>query len=387
MTSRSRVQMVVGLLISALVASSITPLPAAAQEPGLHVLAPSPLDATFAAAAQGISLVLFEGSTGQIIAAVDGERRRPIASAIKLVTALTVVEALPAGSRIVVGEEVRGAEGSSFGLRPGEVLSVEDLLAGLLLRSGNDAALALAHAVAGSEAAFVARMAAVLKALGIDASPASASGLAEGDALSAAELALVSRVALAEPRIRDIVGLVELRSDGGTVLENRNLFIGQFFGATGLKTGFTNPAGYVLTASAQRDGRELIAVILGAPDDIARRASASRLLEYGFTATSVRTVDRSVTLRTSHGPVRFGIEGVSVTVENGSDVLAMWSRTLRPDDIPSEVEVLIGTRPSGRAQVTRRDGRDVQRGRGLGAALADGVYAGLRPFGLDEGLR
>jgi D-alanyl-D-alanine carboxypeptidase (penicillin-binding protein 5/6) len=330
---------------------------------------------------------LLEGATGQVIAALDGDRRRPIASAIKLVTALAVIDALPAGSVVVVGEEVRGIEGSTYGLRPGDVRTVEDLLSGLLLRSGNDAAVALAHAVAGSEDAFTLHMRDVLQLLGIDATPASASGLEPGDALSAAELALVSRAALAEPRIRELVGRVELRSGTGEVIENRNLFVGQFTGATGLKTGFTNAAGYTLSASARRDGRELIAVVLGATDDAARRISAAGLLEYGFSVTEVRSVGHSVTLRTSRGPVRFGTEGVRVTVENGTDVMTMWPVLLRPDDTPTGVEVRVGGHPSGRAEVTRRDGREERDTQGLGAALVDGVYAALRPLGLEEALR
>jgi D-alanyl-D-alanine carboxypeptidase (penicillin-binding protein 5/6) len=361
--------------------------PAAADGMGVRVLTPDPHPLTSLGAPTGTSLVLLEGSTGQIIAALDGHRRRPVASAIKLVTALTVIEALPAGSIVVVGEEVRGVEGSSYGLRPGQARTVEDLLIGLLLRSGNDAALALAHAVAGSEEEFVLRMTGVLARLGVEASPVSASGLAPGDALSAADLAIVSRAALAEPRIRDIVGVVGLRSDTGGVVENRNLFIGQFPGATGLKTGFTSAAGYTISASARRDGRELIAVILGAPDDRVRRATAAGLLEYGFSGTEVRSVGHTVTLRTSRGPVRFGTDGVRVTVANGTDVVTMWPRLLRPDDLPSGVVVHVGGRPSGSAAVTRRDGRDERGAQGLGEALADGVYAALRPLGLDEGLR
>jgi len=352
-----------------------------------RVLAPAPHTAHFSAAPPGTSVVLVEGATGQVIAELDGDRRRPIASAIKLVTALTVIDAFPQGSVVTVGEEVIGVEGSSYGLRPGEVRSVEDLLAGLLLRSGNDVAVTLAHAVAGSEEAFAILMAGSLRDLGIDATPVSASGLQPGDALSAAELAVVSRAALAEPRIRRIAGLAELRGESGTLLQNRNLFVGQFEGATGLKTGFTSIAGYTLSASAQRDGRELIAVVLGAPDDAARRASAARLLDYGFTSTTLRSVDRSITLRTSRGPVRFGTEGVSVTVANASEIRATWAPTLRPDDTPAAVEVLVDDRPSGRAQVTRRDARDGSGGGGLGAALADGAYAAFRPFGIDEALR
>jgi D-alanyl-D-alanine carboxypeptidase (penicillin-binding protein 5/6) len=373
--------LVFGLVVWHLGASS----PALADPAPTTALAPLVREASFAGAPAGTSLVLLEGRTGRIIAARDEDRRRPIASAVKLVTALAVVEALPPGYVIVVGEEAVGIEGSSYGLRAGEVRSVEDLLVGLLLRSGNDAAVALAHAVDGNEQAFVLRMKGVLDRLGIDAVPASSTGLTEGDALSAAELGIVSRAALAEPRIREIVAFAELEIDG-TVIENRNLFVGQFAGATGLKTGFTSAAGYTLSASAERGGRELVAIVLGAPDDAARRTIASRLLEFGFSETRLTSVDRSVTLRTSRGPVRFGTEGTVVTLPLGVDPVPAWPMTLRPDDALSSVEVSIEGRPAGPAIVARRDAR-VDGEPALGTALADGVYAALRPFGIAGTLR
>jgi len=385
-----RSRLAVGVLIGAMAASGLTPAPATADDAAVRVLAPVPHGVAFVGSPPGMSMVLLEGSTGQVVAALDAGLRRPVASAIKLVTAMAVIDALPPGSLVTVGEEVRGIEGSSYGLLPGEVRSVEDLLVGLLLRSGNDAAVTLAYAVAGGEEAFTEDMIAVLARLGIEAAPQSASGLALGDALSAAELAVVSRAALAEPRIRSIVGRVELRTDAEQVHENRNLFVAQFEGATGLKTGFTSAAGYTLSASAQREGRELIAVILGAPDDAARRATATRLLEYGFENTEVRSIDRSVTLRTSRGPVRFGTDGVRVTVANGAEVTPLWPTLLRPDDRPEGVEVFIDGNLSGMAAVTRRDARQATEDRrrpGLGTAFVDGVYAALRPLGLDEGLR
>jgi D-alanyl-D-alanine carboxypeptidase (penicillin-binding protein 5/6) len=370
-----------------LVSSAVVPAAADPSATPVSSLMPPARDATFIGAPPGTSLVLLEGSTGQVLAASDSERRRPIASAVKLVTALAVVEALPAGTIVPVGEEALGVEGSSYDLKVGEVRSVEDLLVGLLLRSGNDAAVVLAHAADGSEEAFVLRMQDVLRRLGIDVLPASATGLAQGDALSASELAIVSRAALAEPRIRRLVGLVELEMDAGIRIENRNLFLGQFSGATGLKTGFTSAAGYTLSASAQRDGRELIAIVLGAPDDAVRRTVAARLLDYGFDQTRLANLDSSVTLRTSRGPVRYATESASLTLPIGVASTASWPIALRPDDQLSSVEILVDGQASGRALVTRRDGRSGDGGTTIGPALTDGVYAALRPFGLSGGLR
>jgi serine-type D-Ala-D-Ala carboxypeptidase (penicillin-binding protein 5/6) len=360
--------------------------PASADPAPISALAPAAREASFAGAPGGTSLILLEGSTGQVIAARDAERRRPIASAIKLVTALAVVEALPAGSVVVVGQEAVGIEGSSYGLRVGDVRSVEDLLVGLLLRSGNDAAVVLAHAVSGGEEAFVLRMQDVLERLGIDAKPSSSSGLTDGDVLSAAELGIVSRAALAEPRIRAIVAAPVVEVDGSLV-ENRNLFVVQFEGATGLKTGFTSAAGYTLSASAQRGGRELVAIVLGAPDDATRRTVASRLLEFGFGETRLVPVERSVTLRTSRGPVRFSTEGTLVTLTVGQEPVPAWPIALRPDDPVSSVQVSIDGRVAGPANVVRRDARSEGVVPALGPALADGVYSALRPFGIAGTLR
>ncbi len=329
----------------------------------------------------GIRLALVEGGSGQTLVARGETERRPVASAIKLVTALVVTEEIPPGTWITVGEEVTGVEGSSYGLQPGEVRSVEDLLAGLLLRSGNDAAVALAVATAGSEEAFVGRMETALAAMGIEARPGSSSGLDPEDALSANDLATVARVALREPRIRTLVAATLLEVDG-VEIENRNLFLGDIPGATGLKTGFTSAAGFTLAASARRDGRELVAVVLGAADDLERRTAASALLEYGFNATVPVTLEETLTLRTSSGPVLLSTSPVLITVREGQETGVAWPQRIRPDGVPDTVGVLVDGIAAGSVELERRDGRRTDGSLSLGRALADGAYAALRPVGL-----
>lgn len=331
------------------------------------------------------SVALVEAATGQVLVAREADRRRPIASAIKLVTALAVTEHVPAGSLIITGDEVVGIEGSSFGLRPGERRTVEELLAGLLLRSGNDVARALAVAVAGSEDAFTALMAEELAALGIDARPASASGLEDGDALSALELATVARAALREPRLRALVGEPELQLPDGRVLENRNLFLADADGATGLKTGFTSAAGFTLVASAERGGRELVAVVLGAGSDRERRAVASRLIEHGFGGTRMVEATGAIELRTSAGPVRHSLVPTSVTVASDATLDVGWPSTLRPGQ-PLETVTLHGAGETiGSVAVERFDGREQRGATTLGRALVDGVYAAVRAGAIAAG--
>lgn len=365
---------------AALITTAVLAVPAAgdAQSEPTPALGPMPASTVGLGVGEALSVVLVEASTGQVLVARDPDLRRPIASAIKLVTALVVVEALPPRSIITVGDEVRGIEGSSYGLRPGEVRSVEDLLAGLLLRSGNDAAVALAVAVAGSEEAFVERMELLLADLGIGARPGSSSGLESDDALSALELATVARVALQEPRVREIVGAPVLVLDEGLSIENRNLFLSDTVGATGLKTGFTSAAGFTLAASALRDGRELVAVVLGASDDRERRAVAARLLDHGFATTMRTTVERTVTLRTTAGPVRFTAGPAAITLAQGSELTVGWPSGLRPDDQVRDVALRVDGADAGRVSVERRDGRRSGVTPSLGRALADGAYAAMR---------
>jgi D-alanyl-D-alanine carboxypeptidase len=344
-------------------------------------------DAAFARAGSGLSVLLVEGSTGQHLVAQDAGRVRPIASTIKLVTALAVVEALPPRSLVDVGEEVVGVDGAQFGLRPGERWSVEDLLAALLLRSGNEVAIALAVAVSGSEDAFLERMDQVLRGLGIeDARPESSTGLRPGDALSAEQLAVVARAALSEPRIATIVGLRRATPLGlgrERDLDNRNLLVGTYEGATGLKTGFTEAAGYTLAASARRDGRELVAIVLGAGSEQERLAIAQRLLDHGFERTEPRTLGGALELRTGSGRVLLTTPSVVVTTPLGASLRLAWPSQPRGGDVIETVTVEMERRRVGAMPVVRVDARTPRTGTAsLGQGVADGVYTALRSASL-----
>lgn len=363
------------VLAALVVAVALVPVPRAEA-------APEVLPAASVGVPAGVSVLLVEGATGQRLLGVDADRRRPVASTIKLVTALVATEALAPGSVVVPGPEVLDVGGASAGLRPGTAWDVDDLLAALLLRSGNDAAVALATAVAGDEGAFVTRMEERLAALGIDVELASASGLAEGDALSAAELAVVARAALAEPRVAGPAGSREVVTTAGAVLENRNRLVTLLDGATGLKTGFTSAAGWSLVASADRDGRALVAVVLGAADDAQRIALASDLLERGFAATVPAPTAGRLTLRTGRGEVVLSADAGTLTVPTGERPRLGWPATLDPAVPPASVAVLVGGAELARADVAVEDARRGGTGAsGLGAAAATGAYAALRAAG------
>jgi len=337
-----------------------------------------------------MAVLLVEASTGQHLLALGQDERRPVASITKLVSALVVVEALPAGSLVMVGEEIAGSTGSVLGLRVGEVWSVEDLLVGLMLRSGNDVAATLAVAAAGSEEAFSRSMTERLRDLGIEGTTfATASGLSDDDRLSAAELARVAAAILAEPRLRGIAGRARTEIAGGAItVENRNLLIGRVDGVTGLKTGFTSAAGYTIVATAEREGRELIAVVLGADTEDERFRIAQRALEHGYRETELRELSPRLELRSGRGPVLLTAGPTLVTVPPGAAVRVGWPVVIRPDDAPDGLELTVGDRTVATVPVTRVDARRPSPGgAGLGSALADGAYAAMRAVSLAGSLR
>lgn len=394
-TSQSRVAAIaLSLLVSTVLAFVIGPgpRPAVANTERVAVATTSTPDLNVAPArankvvpvAPELSLLLVEVASGQILVAQDDERRRPVASAIKLLTALTVVDLVPADTLITIGEEIRNVEGANFGLRVGEVWSVDDLLVALLLRSGNEVAVSLATAAAGDEARFAREMTRILDDLGVTgAAIETASGLSPRDELSAQELALVARAALREPRIAGMLGQRSTTiAQGAILVENRNLLVGRYAGATGLKTGFTSAAGFTLAASASRDGRELIAIVLGAASEEERLRLSAALLDHGFDLTERRQVRGTLELRSGTGPVQFVVGGTEVTTSRASVIDLAWPASLRPGDDLTAVGLRIDGKDVGAVTVVRADARDPARGSSLGAALAEGVYTGLRAAGL-----
>ena len=214
----------------------------------------------------------------------DAARLKP-ASLTKMLTAILAAEALAPGDTVVVGKRAAAADGVRLGLRAGMRLPAEHLLAAALLRSANDACLALAEHVAGSEAAFVARMNERVSALGLaDTHFSNACGFDAPDHYaSARDLARIADAALSEPRIAAIVAResgTAKTADGRLFrFDNTNVLIGRVDGARGVKTGWTRAAGRCLVAMAERAGTRVLVVMLGAPD---RWWDAVAMIESGF---------------------------------------------------------------------------------------------------------
>ena len=225
--------------------------------------------------------VLMDGDTGRVLYEKDSHTRRPIASTTKLMTALVALESGHGlGETVTVAREWTGTEGSSLYLRPGEELTLETLLYGLLLRSGNDAALAIAGHCGGSVEEFVSRMNRKARELGMkDTGFANPNGLdAEGHCSSAYDMALLARACLENEALAQIAATKSITL-GARTFTNHNKLLWRYEGCVGLKTGYTEKAGRTLVSAARRDGMTLICVTLNAPSDWADHTA---LFDWGF---------------------------------------------------------------------------------------------------------
>ncbi len=230
--------------------------------------------------------VLLDGYSGETLWEKDPDTPALIASTTKIMTALVVLERCGLGDMVEVPPEAAGVEGSSMYLRAGETLTVEDLLYGLMLASGNDAAAALAIHTAGSPEAFTDLMNEKAAELGLrDMHFANPHGLdAPENYASPRSLGRLAMAAMDNPDFRAIVS-TRRRNAGDRVLVNHNKLLGQYPGAVGVKTGYTRAAGRILVGAAEREGRRLISVTLSAPDDW---EDHRKLLDYGFSRYEIR---------------------------------------------------------------------------------------------------
>ncbi len=237
------------------------------------------------------SAVLIERETGSVLYSRGETDRRPPASVTKVMTLLLVAEAVDNGT-IALDDMVTGSEraasmgGSQIWLEVGEQLSVSDMIKCVAVVSANDCAVALAEHLCGSEAAFVERMNERAEELGLENTHfTNCTGLFDDTAhyTCALDIAVMSRELLSHEWIKDYTTIwMDSIRDGKSELTNTNKLVRYYEGCTGLKTGYTSTAMYCLSASAERDGTEYIAVIMHAESIESRNADASALLDYGF---------------------------------------------------------------------------------------------------------
>ena len=281
------------------------------------------------------------------------------ASVTKVMTLLLVMEAIDAGvltydTVITASAHACSMGGSQIWLRENEQMSVSDMLKAVCVVSANDCAVALAEAVAGSEEAFVERMNARAKELGMnDTTFKNATGLpADGHVTSAYDIALMSReLILNHPDIRQYTTIwMDTLRDGTSQLVNTNKLIRFYEGATGLKTGSTDSALYCLSATAERDGMELIAVIMKGATSDQRFTDAKTLLTHGFSTYALHTITPDTPLPPV--PVTLGTqatvqpvlgEGTALVLEKSAGELSQSVTLAESIDAPVAVGDPLGT--------------------------------------------
>ena len=268
---------IISILLSAVLLLCVLP---AVRAEGLDVPAPS--------------AILMDAATGTVLYEKNADEKLPPASVTKIMTLLLVMEALDSGSigwgyMVTASEAAAAKGGSQVYLEVGEQMSMDEMLKSVVVSSANDCATALAEHVAGSEAAFVEKMNVRAAELGMENTHfVNCTGLDDGENASehlttARDIAIMSRELLTHEEIKKYTTIwMDTVRNGQFGLSNTNKLVRFYEGTTGLKTGYTSTAGHCLSASAERDGMELIAVVLHCESSTDRFRSAKALLDYGF---------------------------------------------------------------------------------------------------------
>ncbi len=288
----------------------------------------------YTAEADAISCILMDAKTGRVLYEKNADEALPPASVTKVMTMLLVFEALDAGTiklsdMVSTSEHAASMGGSQIYLEPGEEMSVDDLLKSLIVASANDAAVALAEYISGTEEAFVAKMNERAAQLGMENTHfENTNGLddtAENHVTSARDIALMTRELVKHEAVFNYSTIwMDTIRDGAFGLTNTNRLIRFYKGATGLKTGSTAKAKFCISATAERDGLSLIAVVMGSPTRDTRNALAASLFDFGF-ANYANYTDESAACDTIHvtggvqSTLRTVHETFSETVEKGSE--------------------------------------------------------------------
>jgi D-alanyl-D-alanine carboxypeptidase (penicillin-binding protein 5/6) len=263
---------------------------------------------------RGKSAILINLADGRVLFESDADTRRAIASTTKIMTGILSLETLPLEQVVTASKQADAAGESEIWLTPGEQLTVEQLLYALMVKSANDAAVALAEASAGSVEAYVEKMNTKAQELGLTNTHfANPHGLdSEEHYSSARDLALLAQYAMGNEEFRRIVGLEKVNIPWGgrdydRVLESRNGLLGEVPFVDGVKTGYTRKAGFCLVGSGTREGLSLVSVILGEATKDELYDDTVALLEYGFSRyRDVTLTEKNVTM--AEMPVPFTID-------------------------------------------------------------------------------
>ena len=296
------------------------------------------------------SAVLMDVATGTVLYASNEHEALAPASVTKVMTMLLIMEAIDSGrihwdDTVTASEAAAAKGGSQVFLKVGEAMSVSDMVKSIAVSSANDCACAMAEHIAGSEGAFVGMMNARAKELGMnDTNFVNCTGLdddaeAAAHKTSALDIAIMSRELLkSHPDIKKFTTIwMDTIRNGTFGLSNTNKMVRFYQGATGLKTGFTSNAGYCLSSSAQRDGMELIAVVMGCETSQKRFAACKSMLDYGFASFAVITPELT---ETAEIPVKLGMadtvkaqlgQGDSMLIDKAQKGLITTQTELEPE--------------------------------------------------------
>ena len=319
----------------------IQPAVQAQAEPAVQTLTVTPPQLTLPCRAA----ILIDQTSGTVLYEMNADQTMPIASITKVMTLLLTFEAVHAGrltmdTAVPVSEHAYHMGGSQIWLEPGEQFTLDEMLKAICVSSANDAAVAVAELVGGSEPAFVQQMNARAAELGMTNTVFhNACGLdAEGHLSTARDVAVISRYILNTcPEVLHYTGIwTDTLRGGATQLVNTNKLIRFYEGATGLKTGSTDGALYCLSATAERDGMELISVIMKGATSAQRFEDAKALLSYGFSTYALKTIVPEEALPPV--PVELGTQSTVQPVLGEGNVLLL--EKARAGDLTQTVELV-----------------------------------------------
>ena len=302
------------------------------------------------------SAILIDYATGEVLYEKNADERLAPASMTKIGSMLLIMEAidsdkLSVDDEVTISEEAASMGGSQIFLEAGEVYTVHDLLKGVAIASGNDAIVALAEKLAGSQGAFVDMMNEKFKELGANNTNfVNAHGLdSEGHYSTARDMAIIARELLKHEKILEYTSIYEeyLEKNDGTKtwLVNTNKLVRFYDGVDGLKTGFTESAGYCLTATAKKDDFRLISVVMGEDSTENRSSDTVKLLNYGFNTYKINTIKTKDEVlgkvRVERGKENFAeivlLEDATELLKNTEDV-SNYEFNLKVDTIKAPVK-------------------------------------------------
>lgn len=299
------------------------------------------------------SVILMEATTGEVLYEHNADLRLPPASVTKIMTILLTVEELDKGTlsltdTIQVSERASKMGGSQVYLKAGEIMSVEDLLKSVIVASANDASTALAEHISGSVEEFVKRMNERASQLGMKntvfENPTGLDDSVKDHLTTARDIALMSAELLKHPIVFNYTTIwMDTIRNGAFGLTNTNRLIRFYKGATGLKTGSTSKAGFCISATAERDGMHLIAVVMGSPNRDSRNETAKALLDYGFSAFRYYKYEQS---EIGNIKVDFGIkstlpligEGFGKVLSKDTFASGVTAETLLPNSVKAPIK-------------------------------------------------